>query len=233
MKTVLFDLDGTLLPMDEDRFRHAFGTLVCSWFAQRYSFDPAVVAPALNAGIAAMAKNDAHASNETVFCREFSRTLPIGEREVCENFRLLYRTRFDELQTLCPPRPDAEEPVRIAAEKGLCCVLATDPVFAEDGVLARLRWAGIDRSLFSLISTADAFGYCKPNPGYFRVICHRTESDPADCLMVGNSETADLPAKNVGMRVFLLEDASDGTFRECDGVVRGDFAALKEYLRRL
>ena len=56
IKTVLFDLDGTLLPMDQDNFAKAYiGGLVKT--AAPAGYDPKTMADAIMAGTAAMVKN--------------------------------------------------------------------------------------------------------------------------------------------------------------------------------
>ena len=63
MKTVLFDLDGTLLPMDQDVFIRAyFGGL-----AQKLAplgYEPKQLLDAVWAGTGAMVKNDGSRTNQ-------------------------------------------------------------------------------------------------------------------------------------------------------------------------
>ena len=64
--TVLFDLDGTLLPMDQDTFIKAYlGGLVK--VAAPYGYEPALLAKSIMTGTYCMYKNDGQKSNEDVF----------------------------------------------------------------------------------------------------------------------------------------------------------------------
>ena len=71
LNTILFDLDGTLLPMDQDKFMKAyFGGL-----ARRLAplgYEPDRLVKGIFAGTAAMAKNTGEKTNEDVFWEAFS-----------------------------------------------------------------------------------------------------------------------------------------------------------------
>lgn len=63
LTTVLFDLDGTLLPMDQDQFiKGYFGALIRKFAPLGY--DPTKMQSALMAGIGAMIKNNGSMTNE-------------------------------------------------------------------------------------------------------------------------------------------------------------------------
>ncbi len=55
--TVLFDLDGTLLPMNQDVFAKAYMNGLCQT-AQPHGYDLAMMGKTIWAGTAAMVKND-------------------------------------------------------------------------------------------------------------------------------------------------------------------------------
>ncbi|MBQ2445786.1 MAG: hypothetical protein II272_05025 [Oscillospiraceae bacterium] len=61
--TVLFDLDGTLLPMDQEEFIRAYFSLLAKKLAPR-GYDPKALYPALLAGIEAMVVNDGSRRND-------------------------------------------------------------------------------------------------------------------------------------------------------------------------
>ena len=71
IKTVLFDLDGTLLPMDQDRFVKTYFQLLAVKLAP-HGYDPKQLVDAVWAGTAAMVKNNGHQSNEAAFWEKFT-----------------------------------------------------------------------------------------------------------------------------------------------------------------
>ena len=63
IKNVLFDLDGTLLPMDMEAFTNGYFGLLTQKMAPR-GYDPKRLIDAVWAGTAAMVKNDGSRTNE-------------------------------------------------------------------------------------------------------------------------------------------------------------------------
>ncbi len=94
MLTILFDLDGTLLPMDQDVFvRDYFGHLAKK--VAPFGYDAKDLPANLWKGVAAMVMNDGRCSNEEVFWNVFkSRFLTIS---MPMNFRKQQRS-VEEIQ---------------------------------------------------------------------------------------------------------------------------------------
>ena len=70
-KTILFDLDGTLLPMDQDQFTTSYFKLLAAKLAP-YGYKANELVDNIWAGTAAMVKNDGRCSNEEAFWQRFS-----------------------------------------------------------------------------------------------------------------------------------------------------------------
>ena len=66
IKAVLFDLDGTLLPMDQDRFVKSYLSRISAALAV-HGYHPKLLVSTIWAGTEAMVKNDGSRNNETVF----------------------------------------------------------------------------------------------------------------------------------------------------------------------
>ena len=64
LTTILFDLDGTLLPMDNDAFTKGYFKLLAARLAP-LGYEPAKLVDSIWAGTAAMVKNDGSQNNET------------------------------------------------------------------------------------------------------------------------------------------------------------------------
>ena len=71
-----------------------------------------------------------------------------------------------------------------------------------------------------------------PNPANYRDILAQLGKRPQNCLMVGNDVSEDMiPARAVGMQVFLLEDCLINKSGEAlEQFPRGGFAELKDFL---
>ena len=71
LTTILFDLDGTLLPMDNDAFTKAYFKLLAAQLMP-LGYEPAKLVDSIWAGTAAMVKNDGSQNNEAAFWKRFS-----------------------------------------------------------------------------------------------------------------------------------------------------------------
>ena len=71
LTTVLFDLDGTLRPMDNDAFTKGYFKILAAKLAP-HGYDPGQLVDAIWAGTAAMVKNDGSQSNEAAFWKKFA-----------------------------------------------------------------------------------------------------------------------------------------------------------------
>ena len=66
IKAVLFDLDGTLLPMDQDVFVKAYFSGIAAKLAP-FGYEPKALIDAIWAGTVKMIKNDGRITNEEAF----------------------------------------------------------------------------------------------------------------------------------------------------------------------
>ena len=202
LKTILFDLDGTLLPMEEPRFLGGYFGLLTKTM-EPLGFDGKELVRVLWQGVAAMVANDGTKTNETVFREVFARCYPDRDADadlLClEQF---YRTEFDRARSFCGYNPAVKDTVRELKKRGFSLILASNPVFPRFAQETRLKWAGVDPSAFSY----ENFSFSKPNPDYYRAILSACGLDPAECLMVGNDAEEDMTAESVGIPVFLLTD---------------------------
>lgn len=205
IKTVLFDLDGTLLPMEQDKFvKDYFGRL-----AQKlapHGYEPQTLFPAVWSGVSAMVKNDGRRTNAEVFWEEFCRIFGERARNDMPLFEEFYEVEFNGAREVCGFQPAAAETVRFLKERGRKLVLASNPVFPLTAQKNRMRWAGTDPEEFCYITSYENSRFCKPDPRYYREILQTLRLVPEECLMVGNDVKEDGAALQAGMRVFLLTD---------------------------
>ena len=92
MNTCLFDLDGTLLPMDQDEFIKLYMGALCKHFACKYDTD--LLMKTIWAGVKAMVSNDGSKTNEDAFWEVAQSKMGL-KRELCEaEFTEFYETSF-------------------------------------------------------------------------------------------------------------------------------------------
>ena len=205
INTILFDLDGTLLPMDQEKFVNVYFKMLAAKLVP-YGYEPQQLINAILAGIEAMIKNDGSQLNEDAFWKRFVDIYGdkvLADKPVFEDF---YKNEFQDARSFCGFNPKAAETVRLLKDKGYRVVLAINPLFPSIATESRIRWAGLEPSEFDLYTTYENTSYCKPNLDYYRDILKRIDCRPEECLMVGNDVGEDMVVEALGMQVFLLTD---------------------------
>ena len=228
--TILFDLDGTLLPMDQDQFTYTYFKELAVKLAP-LGFDPKALAGNIWAGVAAMVKNDGSVPNEEAFWQEFSHIYGETVRKHIPVFEEFYANEFQKAQIVCGFSPESKEIVEKIKQAGCNVVLATNPIFPAIATQSRIRWAGLEPEDFLWYTTYENASFCKPNPKYYEEIVTKLGLDPKTCLMVGNDVTEDGAAKALGMDVFFLTNClinKEG--KDISGEPHGSFAQLEAFL---
>lgn len=232
-KAILFDLDGTLLPMDMHTFTKGYFKMLYMKLA-KHKLNPETFASDMWAGVAAMVKNDGTRSNEDAFWSEFEKAVGIPKERIDPDCLDFYSHEFDAAKQYTQPNPLAKQAVEIARGKAEKVVLATNPLFPLAGQITRMRWVGLTVEDFDLVTSYEVDRCCKPNPDYYRSVCTRIGVEPEDCLMIGNDEEEDMFAATcLGMDAYLVTDCAIPSEAHPWTGRRGSFAELVEYLKTL
>lgn len=233
LKAVLFDLDGTLLPMDQDVFVKAYFGGISQKLAN-HGYNPKELISAIWQGTGAMIKNDGKLTNEQVFWNTFTSIYGEDCLKDILHFDKFYEENFDDLKSVCGFNPKAREAVYALKEKGIRVILATNPIFPGIATKKRIRFAGLTPDDFELFTSYENTSYSKPNLKYYEELLNRTGLKAEDCLMVGNDVGDDMIAKNLGFNVFLLTDClinKDNV--DINEYPNGNFDALNNYIDSL
>lgn len=201
--TVLFDLDGTLLPMDQDHFVKMYFGLLAKTLTPS---DPEALIKAVWVGTKAMMTNDGSKTNEDAFWDTYCQLLGEDRRADEPAFRSFYENQFELVRNACGFNPKAAETIALVKSRGLKTALATNPLFPRIATQARARWAGLNLDDFELYTTYEDYSHCKPDPRYYQAVLDRLGLKPEECLMVGNDAVEDVAATKLGIQVFLLTD---------------------------
>ena len=203
--TILFDLDGTLLPMNQDDFANAYVRGLAT-AAVPAGYEPQTFSKAIITGTYAMVKNNGIGTNEDVFWNTVAKIYGDKIKQDIHIFDEFYREDFQKIQSVCGYEPKAKELINYLRAKGYRIVLATNPLFPRIATESRIRWAGLEPADFEAYTTFEDSHYCKPNPKYYKELLERLHLMPEECLMIGNDVDDDMSAATLGMKVFLLTD---------------------------
>ena len=166
MQNILFDLDGTLLPMNQEKFVTFYLPLLAEKM-KKYDISTNDLISAVWKGFYAMVANDGHQTNEDAFWEAFD-AVTGWERTVVEpDVTDFYQNEFNQAVVSTDPTGMAAEIIHTLKEQGKKIYLATNPVFPECATMNRIKWAGLDASDFEAVTTYENSHYCKPNVKYF------------------------------------------------------------------
>ena len=207
IKAVLFDLDGTLLPMDEDHFKKIyFGGVYNKVKHFGYKVDELI--NAIWFGTKAMYKNDGTLPNEERFWEAFSTIYPESRKRDEQYFNDFYNNDFPKLAFACgkDPQPLAKELVNALKEKGYKLIIASNPIFPIVATKARISWAGLNPDDFIDITSYENSSFCKPNLKYYEMILKRNNLKPQEVIMIGNDVREDMCIEKLGVEAYLITD---------------------------
>ena len=232
IKAILFDLDGTLVPMDQDVFVGDYFKRISTKLAP-HGYEPKQFVETIWKGTYAMIKNNSDKCNEEVFW-DYAKTV-YGEKILADKplFDEFYEQEFDKVKAVCGFNPQAAETVHKLKELGYKVALATNPIFPERDTRWRITWAGLTPDDFEFYTTYENINSCKPNPAYYIECAARIGCKPEECLMVGNDVGDDMVAESIGMKVFLLTDCLiNKTENDISKYPNGSFDELMEYIMK-
>lgn len=231
--TILFDLDGTLIPFFQDEFiRVYFDALVRRLTPMGY--DAGSLIQALWKGVDAMVRNEGSFTNRQVFWNVFTQELGVQALALENILDDFYAREFDSVRSVLREDVNRSSLIRSLRERGYTLVLATNPIFPAVAVETRLRWVGLTSSDFDFVTTYENSRSSKPNPAYYQGILSHLGKVGGECLMAGNNPVDDMAAREAGMEVYLVTDCLENPGSlPVDIYPHGSFQELAAHLSAL
>lgn len=231
--TILFDLDGTLLPMDQDVFVKYYLGALGKAFAPK-GYDPKAFAAAVMQGTGAMFQNDGTETNCSRFFDTFSALMGEDMRKLEGDFETFYRTDFLAARAATGEEPLCRKIVDVLKEKGYTLILATNPLFPAVATHERMTWNNIHPEDFELVTTYEEERFCKPNLDYYRSILSRFGKEPEQCMMIGNDVDEDMCATTLGMTGYLItNNILNRKNKPLEGFLYGTYEELYQFVQEL
>jgi FMN phosphatase YigB (HAD superfamily) len=232
MDTVLFDLDGTLLPLDMEKFADIYFREMGNMFVDM--IDPKLLVKHIWTATKEMVENTDYRTNEEVFMEKFQQLVDDDLSKYTERFDRFYDTLFLKTRESVQCLPLIRDCIEILREKGYTLAIATNPLFPRKAIHHRIEWAGLDLKDFAYVTSYEDNHYCKPQLHFYKEILDILGKSPEQCMMVGNDVQEDLAAGKLGLKTFLIknhmihrtEDAIDSTFE-------GSYEDFHEFVKGL
>ena len=205
MKKILFDLDGTLLPMVQDEFvRCYYGLLLRK--LEPFHVDGKKFIDALNYGAYLMTLNDGTDTNEHVFWKGYKKLMGEPDEKMVEAINEFYENEFNEAIVSTKPDPLAKKIIELLKDRGYQIILATSPLFPRSATYNRIRWAGLQPYDFVTVTTYETSTSCKPSLLYYQQLIKDFDIDPSETMMIGNDVGEDMVASKLGFTTYLVTD---------------------------
>jgi len=206
IKAILFDLDGTLIEVEMDKFIPQYLKLLASNVAHLVRSSKFI--SKLMIASQAVDKNDGSKTNEQVFEETFFPLIGYPREEIDPYIDKFYEEDFSKLRQYTQQKPAARRVMEYIFKKGYIVVIATTPLLPETAMRQRLDWAGVGDFSYKLITTIENSYSNKPNLSYYQSILDFIDIPAEQCIMVGD-EAKDMVAANLGIKTYLVQ--SDNT----------------------
>jgi len=238
INTFLFDLDGTLLPLEWETFeKHYFKRLAAKLSGH---FEPELLVKYIWKSTMKMINNcGGEKTNKEVFFEDFTKTTGKDIDVLYPIFDEFYTKEFKELAFLVKAEEYVIKTVNTLIERGYDLVVATNPLFPIEAIEERIIWAGLRKDMFKYITCYDNMHYCKPNIEFYAELLKTIGKEPHECIMVGNDVEEDLISSKIGIKTFLVEEHVinssgiipcpdyKGSYEDLYNIVNSRFLAVK------
>lgn len=229
LRTILFDLDGTLIDNDMDVFLTHFLRRAAPHVAQHIPPDR-FVQTWMSAMQLMLSNADPTLTNQQVFDLYFYPHAGVLRDELQPALDAFYATSHRSLQGLVRPRPGGRETLQAMVDAGLDIAIATNPIFPQVAIEQRLEWAGVSGFKFALITSSENMHAAKPSRQYYQEILDHIRRAPSECLMVGDDFINDIqPASRLGLRTYWV-NTSTTTPPNFDPTARGHLHQFYNWL---
>ena len=205
LKAVLFDLDGTLLPMNEEEFIPLYLDLLATRMESK-GYNKEKFISALWSGTKKMYLNNGTKTNGEIFWDEFSSHFgkdSLKDKEYIDEF---YTNEFLKTKEACKENKYAKEIVKFVKNSNLLCILSTNPIFPKIATKTRMGFVGLIENDFDYYSYYENSHYTKPNPYYFLEILDKFNLKSDEVILFGNNTFEDGEcALKCGIKTYIVD----------------------------
>ena len=228
----MFDMDGTLLPMDQDEFVNGYFSLLSKKLIEYIDLKQFV--SATWSGVRSMGLSNGLKTNEVAFwddfCKKTNTDINII-KPICDDF---YGGDFKLAKQFTNENKLAKQAVELAKQASEYVVLATNPLFPLVAQEIRLSFIGLKKDDFDYITAYEDQRFIKPDTRYYEEILKKYNVKPSECLMIGNDEKEDgYPCGLLGIDCYIVDDCLIKSDEHPYIGKRGSFVDLIDFLKEL
>ncbi len=207
IKAVLLDLDNTLLVNPNESFVKAYLALADDYLGKLW--DRQDVSRLFWGFVSGLRdeQRDIRQTNSQWIVNTLASQIGLPLDVIQHNLASFYTDVYPQLVACVRLLPSAQKLLKTIRQQGLKVVIATNPLYATDGILQRLSWAGLSAELseYDWVTTADNMHFIKPSLAYYAEILARVGVEPDEALMVGDSVENDIiPARTLGLMTYYV-----------------------------
>ncbi|MHA2226946.1 MAG: HAD family hydrolase [Candidatus Hodarchaeales archaeon] len=201
--TLLFDIDNTLLILDEQEFIKIYCSLIHRYFQKELSDLNKFVKFFLASTQKMIDKEPSHLDNFSKFALDLESKIGVPHTEIINRFSIFYQNEFEQVCRIMIPA-EGVFPLLTFASQYYLIVAATNPLFPSVANQRRLSISGLDRFSWEEITSAEHYHFSKPNIEYYEELLEKLGKKPSECIMVGNDPINDMIAGELGIHTFLV-----------------------------
>ncbi len=202
LTTILFDLDGTLLPIDGEAFEAIYFKGLSAYFIDKY--EPKDFIKIIWTATKAMVNDTSSKTNEEVFMEALQMIVDEDITWMQERFNKFYLNEFDQIRFAVRPNESIQKAVKLLRKKGYHCIIVTNPMFPKIAIEKRILWTGCDREDFDYVTSFEKNHYCKPQLKFYKEVLNDLNLVAEECLMVGNDLNEDMIVSKLNMPTYLI-----------------------------
>ncbi len=231
-KLIMFDMDGTLLPMDQEEFINGYFSLLSKKVIDYLS--PKEFVDATWSGVKAIGLSNGLKTNEEAFWDEFCKKTSTDIniiKPICDDF---YSNDFKLAKKLTGENILARQVIELAKQISEHVILATNPLFPLLAQETRLSFIGLRKDDFDYITAYEDQRFIKPDTRYYEELLKKYNVKPSECLMIGNDEKEDgYPCALLGIDCYIVDDCLIRSDEHPFNGKRGSFVDLIDFLKGL
>ena len=211
IKLVLFDLDGTLLGLDNDRFGKPYIFALHKAVFEELGYDVKTTYKLVFGAIGKMVVNpDLSKDNVSQFYDILKEMIkPNSIENTIKKIDEFYLSElYDNLINTVDRREQMISSVKLLKEKGYKVAICTNPIFPRLAITKRIEWAGLNIDDFEFVTFGEKTHSLKPNLSYYEeaINTHFPDLKYEEIMMVGNDVEEDMIASKLGLKTYLIND---------------------------